>query len=484
MKNNKLSKQKIGYALFIAFCFALCFVPLIGMMMGYEGKNLENRPLATMPKLVEDGSINLEFPGKLSEWFDDHFGYREELVTLFHGTTIALAKDTIADNVDVGKDGMLFFTPAQNDYLRINLMTDDEIARAATSLRLQKEYVESLGASFVFTVAPNKSSVYPEYMHDYLNPTSKPNNRDMLEEALSLADVPYIDLQGRLMSAKAPDTLLYHLEDTHWNDIGALVGYRAIMESVKPSSFNAYDDATFDYVSDYGGDLHNFVSPAVEGSNARPVFSIERVYETENQGPGRSFYVYTTRDTNDDYLYMYRDSFADALIPYLSANMGRATYDTEFPYNYSSLQSDTPNAVVIELVERNIPNLIVKAPNLPAIPTEVDGNTIGETHAILTTTAYNGRTQLLGAFERGAYAATTDRVLISITSSDGSFIETYEAFPILDERVQAETSSMLDPVGISITLPDMPVGDYSAIVLIETAQGVYEADGATSFSVG
>jgi len=99
---------------------------------------------------------------------------------------------------------------------------------------------------------------------------------------------------------------------------------------------------------------------------------------------GRTVTIGTTSSANDKSLLLYRDSFGDGLMPYLSANLGRVLYDAEFPYNYASMAAEDPDAVVIELVERNIPNLLLKAPAMPAPLTQCRGQLTGSLSAAMT----------------------------------------------------------------------------------------------------
>ncbi len=480
-KRNDGTRKRM-YGIFIVFCMGLCALPLLGMLFGYTGKNLENRPLARIPPLWDEAGFNSLFPGKFDDYFDDHFGFREEMVTAFHTLTMETLGDTVNEKVDVGKAGMLFYADARNDYIKIDLLSGRDIGRAAVCLRLQQEYCETQGAAFAFAIAPNKSSVYPEYMPSYLTPAEGENNRERLLAALTAAGVNTIDFTAALTTAKAGGELLYHPEDTHWNALGALIGYRAIMEGVLPGVGNAYQDATFTQANDYGGDLHNFVLPAVAGANPRPVFQEELAYETEPQRPGRSVTTITNSTANEKMLYFFRDSFADALLPYLSANLGRVVYDAEFPYNYLNVPTEQPDAVVIELVERNIPNLLLKAPNVPAQETTPRGSVAGELTASAAAIKRNGNTMLIGAFEGAGYAPDTDRILVSITGHTGTTL-CYEAFPILEEEAAQLIAGQADPCGLSLTLPTLHSGAYTARVMLETPRGLYEWGGQLEFGI-
>ncbi|MBQ6703836.1 MAG: hypothetical protein IJN08_03380, partial [Clostridia bacterium] len=67
--------------LFAALFMVVCALPSVGLLLGYEGENYENRPLARLPKLIERDGVNLEYPQGFDDYYQDHFGFREEMVT-------------------------------------------------------------------------------------------------------------------------------------------------------------------------------------------------------------------------------------------------------------------------------------------------------------------------------------------------------------------------------------------------------------------
>ncbi len=342
--------------LFILAFLAVCAMPGVAYLCGYQAENRENRPLAREAELFGRDGLNLAFPADFDTWWQDHFGFREEMVTAFHGMTLALAGDTLNKKVVAGKNGFLFYEETVNDYLRINLMTEEEIARAATVLRLMGDYAQSTGASFTFAAAPNKNTVYPEYMPDRFRPTAEKSNRERLYIALAEQGVNTLDFAALLAGAKAEGLLYYH-QDTHWNERGALLAYRAMMERIAGGEpYSAYEAAAATERAGNVGDLHNFVLPAAPQTAPEPEYAIRTDYRLdEGARPERDVFFGTSVPVNNVRLCMFRDSFGEGLIPLLSSNVGRAVYSQEFPYNLTFTE-ERFTAVFIELAERNIPN--------------------------------------------------------------------------------------------------------------------------------
>lgn len=447
--------------LFTAAFMALCLLPTLGLLFGYQGENYENRPLARLPELTDRAGLNMDFPTEFDDYFQDHFGFREEMVTSFHSLTDALLQDTLNEDVIIGQNDMLYYGETMDDYLGIDRLSDYDISRAARVLAIQQRYVTDSGAAFAFTTAPNKNTIYPEYMPSRLSPAQLPSNRERLAAALESMGVEYIDLTSELISQKA-EGLLYHYHDTHWNQQGALAGYRAIMEQIAPAGldYDTYDNIAPEIKTSWAGDLHYFLYPASAGNMEYPDYGLEYDYATDPQTPGRTVTIGTTSGANDFSLLLYRDSFGDGIMPYFSANIGRVLYDAEFPYNYASMDAEQPDVVVIELVERNIPNLLASAPAMAAKATDPVGDTVNVTSAI-STLERNGSRVVYGLFDGADYDPAAQRILLY----DG--MDYYEAFPVTEESAAGLTLDAAVTEGFTLTLPDDYAGSGSFEVVIE-----------------
>ena len=187
--------MKKGFMIaFIAAILTACLLPIGANIFGYTAVNRENRPLAREPQIVDRDGLNLEFPSDFDDYWQDHFGLREELVTAFHAATLAIFNDTLNEKVVAGKDGFLFYSETLNDYTGLETMSDADILRTANVIRQISEYAEANGAKFVFSVAPNKNTVYPEYMPSRIKRTSAVSNHTRLYAALSDAGVDTLEI--------------------------------------------------------------------------------------------------------------------------------------------------------------------------------------------------------------------------------------------------------------------------------------------------
>ena len=432
---------------FVLLLIAACAVPGIAYLAGYEAQNLENRPLAREARLVARGSLNLSYPADFDAWWQDHFGLREEAVTAFHALTMAVFRDTLNQKVVVGRGNYLFYSETMDNYLGLSRMSEEDIQKAAVSLRLQRDYCAAHNMAFVFMAAPNKNTVYPEYMPGRFAPTGEASNRARLYEALAGMGVATVDLAAELRAHKTEGDL-YFEQDTHWNRRGALVGYHALMRAVASGfAYATYDLAAGEARHDHRGDLHNFVLPAAEGKLLSIHYDIAPSYEVDaGANAMRDANFGTTSGANGFRLLFFRDSFGELLIPLISGNAGRVMYAQEFPYNYV-FAGEAFDAVAIELVERNIPNLARHAPLMPAVETELPEDA-AEVPVALLSREKSGYAQLYGAYD-GAYRGT---VYLEVSFEDG-VRRVFEAFPVLDAQAAPAASSMASPQGFVLTLP-------------------------------
>ena len=336
---------------FIILMIAALMTPSVLMLCGFKNANRENRPLAQMPKLVNEGKINPVFASQFDKYTEDHFALREYLVSAFNIADIALLRDFNGTNAVIGKNHHIFYGETLDDYLGIDQLTKEQISSIADYLSdLSAEFAKD-GAAFAFMTAPNKATIYPEYMPGYLKPTDAARNIDMLTEALVERNVRVIDAKSILLKAKAERTVYYE-HDSHWNNFGAMLVYNDIAEQFGLEQHDAY---TYTVEIDRTGDLHNFVYPSTDYKEERIIYPEFAEYTSKRPvNFDRDKTVETHSDINDRVMVIYHDSFGRSLQPILSQSVGSLYMNSYFPYKTDFIKDKDPDIVVIELVERNL----------------------------------------------------------------------------------------------------------------------------------
>lgn len=349
--------KKVFSLLFVALFVVLCAVPSLGLAFTGGSGAASNQVLAAKPILQKkDGSLNPSYLEDLSRYVNDRFSLRQEAITLWAQLNAALLHSSVTDQVVFGRDGWLYFSSSLPDYCRTSPMTGRELWCAARRLALLQEYAEARGGQFLFTIAPNKNSLYPERMPK-LPRADGPSNAEALAESLSAAGVNYLDL---FRVFRAQEETLYYPRDTHWNGRGAALAADATLQALGRES--AFFSAPFAEGA-HRGDLYEMLFPAGTDTDPDLVYAPGFSF-TASSDNADSITLKTESAAGEGSLLMYRDSFGRALYPYLAEAFAEAQFSRKNDYDPSAL---APGGVlVIELGERNLRYLLDYAPTMPA----------------------------------------------------------------------------------------------------------------------
>ncbi|TMG98050.1 MAG: hypothetical protein E6H71_07085 [Betaproteobacteria bacterium] len=107
-------------------------------------------------------------------------------------------------------------------------ISDAEIAAVVTELRRRQRFLASLGIAYVVTIVPEKYTIYPEHLPVWVAKGDAPPPLERLMVAISAdGNVRFVDLRAPLAAAKVRERV-YYTTDSHWNMLGAAVGYNAM----------------------------------------------------------------------------------------------------------------------------------------------------------------------------------------------------------------------------------------------------------------
>lgn len=356
MKKNSLHNR-----IFIGLFLLLCLLPVLGMLVFGPAKPAANEILASKPKLISrDGEWNRDFLSDLSDYVGDRFYARQQCITAWSVLNAKLFGTSADESVVLGKNGSLYYAESLNDYMGISL-SDAEIRTAAENLLAIQQYVEAKGASFVFAVAPNKNSLYPTDMPGYIPADHENGNAVRLMQAMDELGVHYADLSAAL---SAEEKQLYYRTDSHWTTEGAALGADTLLTALgRPTN---YYSGSFTAGDEHRGDLYEMLYPAgtFTETDSVPVsgFSFETA---SNPNGGEAPTIKASCAAGQRTLLCWRDSFGNALYPWLAESFAEATFLRANPYDLSKLEETGADTVIIELVERNIGWLVSRPPVIP-----------------------------------------------------------------------------------------------------------------------
>lgn len=376
-------QKQAGYSVFIAVFLLLCLVPSVGMLLPDRQTAGANEILTPLPALRDaEGTFNTDYLTSLTDYVEDRFFLRQDLVTAWSALNQRLLHTSIADNVLLGKDGWLYFGETLDDYTGAAPMTAGETAAAAHNLALVSEYCGSQGAAFLFTIAPNKNSIYPQHMPD-LPVFSAHKNAEALAAALAEEGVAYYDLFAAL---KGQEETLYFRQDSHWNSKGAALAADGINAALGRQS--SYFAGPFQPSAIHRSDLYAMLYPAGTWLEEDQCYGGELIFDYEAPVRSENDLNIRTASGGSGSLLMFRDSFGGLLYPYLADSFGKAHFSRAAAYRLDQIAVRDADFVVVELVERNLRWLLENVPVMPApLCTDTEADQALDTPVALTTEA-------------------------------------------------------------------------------------------------
>lgn len=365
-------KKKQG-AVYLAVTLGICLLPFAGMLWDRGGESSENRKLAEFPVLRTEQGWNPELLPQMGEYFEEHFAYRQELVTADAVLRSSIFGVSTEEGVIDGTDGWLYYKDSLDDYLGNNVLSDRAVYNIAHTLRMIQDYVEGSGREFLFTVAPNKSSLYGEHMPYYYRvKVSTEHNIDRLRNELEVQEVNYMDLYPLFEES---DEILYHKRDSHWNNKGAATAAGALLDALD-KEHRSYADAGFVVRKDFEGDLAKMLSPGWIIPEEEFYFTEDFTYEYRDEVESNfDPDIRTVCAGKTGSLLMYRDSFGNALLPFLAEEFENARFTRGVPYYLDDMLFCSADAVIIERAERFLPDM---AENPPVFQSPEAGNILSK----------------------------------------------------------------------------------------------------------
>jgi hypothetical protein len=367
------SRDRVVVALF-GFALTLAFAGAI-IKRNVTVTVYENRSAAGWPSLPASYADARAWPPKFEAAFADRFGGRNALIALHHWIKSVGFGASPAANVMIGRDGWLFFRgedgmAIDRDYRGILPYPPDEPLKIAVEFKRRHDFVSALGIPYVVMIVPDKATIYPEYLPRWVTKIAPQTRLDRLFAGLAAyPEIAVLDLRPALTAAKARERI-YFKTDSHWNLVGATIGYDALATVLmaKVPGFPAVPPERPPYVAGvdfYSGDLAQMIGSRgafreddiaplgkvlanVAGHCAKPVPA-----PPSPPGAEADTLIYACDRPGLPTALVYRDSMAISLIPLLSENFRRVVYVSR-PFERTLVERERPDVVIEELVERTM----------------------------------------------------------------------------------------------------------------------------------
>ena len=336
----------------------------------------ENRTSAPLPPFPDSRAALREYPLRFERFFDDRFGMRTTLVHIDHWVKAVVFGASPVSKVLIGTSGWLYFRGEDSRafdrwYRGSEAITDAMLASARDELLRRQSFLAGRGIPFVAVVVPEKYSVYPEFLPDWATRLVSRTPLDRFGAELAQhPQLQFIDLRMPLREVKGGDRL-YYQTDSHWNYLGATVGYRVLMAkvaealpglAVAPVVRPRYVPET-DY---YSGDLAQMLGlqRQFRETDIAPLGYVLATpesrcakHDASADAPNVETYVYRCSNPPRFSALIYRDSMGIPLVPMLAENFSRTTFVTSAQLDPALVERLAPDIVIEEMVERTLSDL-------------------------------------------------------------------------------------------------------------------------------
>ena len=356
---------------FIIAFFLIISTPTLDSIFSFAPVDglFEKRSPVTMPDFPKKISQLKLYFVNIGKYFDDHYGFRKTLININSKIMDKIFDESPSSRALIGKDGWMFFDNHNSlvDVTGKIVLSSDLIANGVKSFNNNLEILKKKNIEYLVVIAPDKSSIYDEYLPDFINHTRIKNHRiDQFIQALlkSNPQFPIIDLRDELQNAQKKE-IVYQKTDTHWNRRGAHYAYIKIMNHLaknnkqfKPRTRNEFVDKADEYIR---GDISDIMALNITNLNydLNPKFKLNTNIIEPSEDEKLKFhnpFFLKNNNANLPILFAYKDSFFADLYLFIGEHFRMIYSANESPCDieYGEIKNYNPDVVIHEFWEGRI----------------------------------------------------------------------------------------------------------------------------------
>jgi alginate O-acetyltransferase complex protein AlgJ len=329
----------------------------------------EKRAPAKFPAFAATFDGLRTFLAGLEAYYSDHFGFRKRLIRWEHRWKRDLFKESTLSDVMIGRDGFLFYAGDNmiEDFRGTKPFEIAQLQAWQSLLEGRRNWCARHGIKYMFVLTPDKHSVYPEFLPDWMTRVGKETRADQFINWMKAhSNVEVLDLRPPLIEAKKIQRT-YLFTDTHWNFFGGFIGYQNVIETLskqmpelKPLSLDQFEQKTTEQP---GGDLAGMLG---EEQTLReknyfglepkpPLEALKTVTETNflNKKWGNLAEPrITTNPRAQGKAILFHDSFALGWVPFLGYHFHQVVYIWKYNWEKTFVEREKPDVVIDEMLER------------------------------------------------------------------------------------------------------------------------------------
>ncbi len=366
--------RKVASTSLIALFVLIIWLPTADTALNIDHSSapVEKRELAEKPVPCLSWNFFLKFPREYEAYFNDHFGFRKWLIRSHSDVMVQWLGGVSSPQVMKGKEGWFFYTGGRimEHCCRATIPFEhNQLVKWERIFIQRRDWLDSMGSRFLLVIVPNKHTIYAEHLPDWVTRVREKSRLDeFVEHMRKNTDLEILDLRGALTEAKKR-VRLYFKTDSHWNDAGAVVAYREIMQHLSKwfPGAKALPESDFEFrrVKTRGGDLAMMLgqehSIKEENIIARP----KKARCAKKVEPGELLSLYQWKRSKEPVVMecgnaqipravMLRDSMTIPLIPLMSEHFGRIVYIWDHVFEKSVFEHERPDVVIYAIGERTL----------------------------------------------------------------------------------------------------------------------------------
>jgi alginate O-acetyltransferase complex protein AlgJ len=334
----------------------------------------EKRVLAPLPTVHSWRRDLVRFAPQFASYYDDRFPGRLQAVAGWSLLSYKLFHSSINPDCVLGKNGWLFYAIEKLPATQMNVEPFASTKKEAWARMLQARHdaLATHNIKYLFVIAPEKGTIYPEFMPPGWTRQPGDGRLEQLQKYLQQhTNVELVDARSVLLSNKGKGQILYHPNDSHWNEYGSFLVTQAIFKSLSKSFPKVFPYANDDYFlasATHEGDLAELLGlgdKLLDQQSVHVKFNRDQLARLKKDAilpvldggiveTATSGIAWEGTDNKLPRAFIMHDSFMDHMMPFISQRFRYVEYQLVRQMEPNVVFAEKPDLVIDEIAERHL----------------------------------------------------------------------------------------------------------------------------------
>jgi hypothetical protein len=267
----------------------------------------------------------------------------------------------------IGKSGWLYTVEdsLMEEFRGIKKFKAAQLEEIYQNLQYRKERLSKMGIQYYILIAPNKQTIYPEYIQKKYTIVDKNTRWKQTKQYLLSKGINYIIDPTEALVKETKNSQPYYKTDLHWSNMGAFIASQLLLEQIHKDIPTMHSHLASDYnispIAFTKGDLARMINayniPDKDYKFSSPALDKIQYFP----GPAYPSYVSSqptiltiSGDTTKPKTLMFRDSFGNGMIQFISQESSTAIYVWTHVFDWAIIEQEKPTIVIHEISEKLI----------------------------------------------------------------------------------------------------------------------------------